>query len=48
MTQSDHIDAMLHETRVIAPSAAFQQKARISRADYERLYRQSLDDPGTF
>ncbi|UBV42988.1 acetate--CoA ligase [Deinococcus taeanensis] len=45
---NDHIDAMLHEHRVIAPSDAFRAHARISREDYERLYRQSLDDPDTF
>ncbi|GAA5503146.1 acetyl-coenzyme A synthetase [Deinococcus xinjiangensis] len=44
----DHIDAMLHETRVIEPSAAFKATAKVSRADYERLYRQSLDDPDQF
>lgn len=44
----DHIDAMLHETRVIEPSAAFKATAKVSRADYERLYRQSLDEPDQF
>ena len=29
---SDHIDAMLHETRVIPPSAEFQAAARVRRA----------------
>ena len=49
MTQSnDHIDAMLRETRVIHPSADFQARARVSREEYERRYRQSLDDPDTF
>ncbi len=43
-----HIDAMLHEIRVIEPSDAFRAKARISRADYERMYRQSLDQPDEF
>ncbi|MBZ9715174.1 acetate--CoA ligase [Deinococcus multiflagellatus] len=47
-TATDHIDAMLHEDRVIAPSAEFQARARVSRAEYERRYRQSLDDPDTF
>ncbi|BBN95897.1 acetyl-CoA synthetase [Deinococcus grandis] len=45
---SDHIDAMLHENRVIEPSAAFRAQARVTREDYERRYRQSLDDPDTF
>ncbi|MDO4246980.1 MAG: acetate--CoA ligase [Deinococcus sp.] len=48
MTQHDHIDAMLHETRVIHPSEDFKAKARVSREEYERRYRQSLDDPDTF
>ena len=48
MTPSDQIDAMLHETRVIEPPADFVARARISREDYERRYRQSLDDPDTF
>ncbi|PTA68426.1 acetate--CoA ligase [Deinococcus arcticus] len=47
-TATDHIDAVLHETRVLAPSAEFQARARIGRAEYERRYRQSLDDPDTF
>ncbi|MGX9685825.1 acetate--CoA ligase [Deinococcus wulumuqiensis] len=45
---SDHIDAMLHETRVIPPSAEFQAAARVSREAYERRYRQSLDQPDEF
>ncbi|RJF71976.1 acetate--CoA ligase [Deinococcus cavernae] len=45
---TDHIDAMLHETRVIHPSEAFQASAKVSRAEYERLYRQSLDEPDQF
>lgn len=45
---SDHIDAMLHETRVIPPSAEFQAAARVSREEYERRYRQSLDQPDEF
>ncbi len=44
----DHIDAMLHETRVIEPSAAFKANARVSREQYEAMYRQSLDDPEAF
>ena len=44
----DHIDAMLHETRVIHPSDDFKAKAKVSRAEYERLYRQSLDEPDQF
>ena len=49
MTQAhDQIDAMLHETRVIAPSADFAARASLSRGDYERLYRRSLDEPDEF
>ena len=49
MTQAhDQIDAMLHETRVIAPSADFAARASLSRGDYERLYRRSLDEPDAF
>ena len=44
----DHIDAMLHETRVIHPSDDFKARAKVSRAEYERLYRQSLDEPDQF
>ncbi len=45
---SDHIDAMLHEHRVIEPGDEFRAQARVTREDYERRYRQSLDDPDTF
>ena len=44
----DHIDAMLHETRVIHPSDDFKARAKVSKAEYERLYRQSLDEPDQF
>jgi acetyl-CoA synthetase len=47
-TAQDHIDAMLHENRVIPPSDAFRARAKVSREDYERMYRQSLDDPDGF
>ncbi len=39
---------MLHESRVIPPSDAFRARAKVSREDYERMYRQSLDDPDGF
>ncbi|AZI41508.1 acetate--CoA ligase [Deinococcus psychrotolerans] len=42
------IDNVLHETRVIEPPAEFAAKASIKRGEYERRYRQSLDDPETF
>ncbi|GGO39482.1 acetate--CoA ligase [Deinococcus humi] len=47
-TSSDHIDNMLHETRVIQPPADFVAGAHVTREEYERRYRQSLDDPDTF
>ena len=36
-TAHDHIDAMLHESRVIPPSDAFRARAKVSREDYERM-----------
>ncbi|MDL2344983.1 acetate--CoA ligase [Deinococcus sp. MIMF12] len=45
---NDHIDTLLHESRVIAPSAEFVARARVSREDYDRMYRRSLDDPDGF
>ena len=47
-TPSSNIDNVLHETRVIAPPADFAAAAKIGREEYERRYRQSLDDPDTF
>ncbi|WP_216321607.1 acetate--CoA ligase [Deinococcus aestuarii] len=47
-TPSDHIDAMLHESRVIPPSEEFAARARVSREQYEERYRRSLDDPDGF
>jgi acetyl-CoA synthetase len=44
----DHIDNMLHETRVIAPSPEFVAQARVSRQQYDEMYRRSLDDPDGF
>ncbi|KEF33391.1 acetyl-CoA synthetase [Deinococcus sp. RL] len=51
MTQpatNDHIDNLLHEERVIPPPESFVARARLSREDYDRLYRRSLDDPDGF
>ncbi|WP_309570217.1 AMP-binding protein, partial [Deinococcus sp.] len=45
---SDHIDAMLHETRVIASSDDFTTQTRVSREDYDRMYSQSINEPDTF
>lgn len=47
-TANDHIDNVLHETRVIQPPAEFAARARVTREEYDRRYRQSLDDPDTF
>ena len=43
------MDSLLRENRVFAPPEAFAAKARIgSMAEYEELYRQSIDDPASF
>jgi acetyl-CoA synthetase len=45
----DALTSLLKETRRFEPSGDFVKKARIgSRADYDRLYRESIDDPDTF
>ncbi len=46
MTQ---IESILKETRIFPPPESFRAKARISsREEYERMYRESLDDPEKF
>ena len=46
---SDNIESFLHEERRFSPSEAFKAKAKINtKQEYERLYRQSLDDPEAF
>ena len=46
---SHHIESHLVENRVFPPPAAFAQQARVgSLAEYERLYRESIDDPDKF
>jgi acetyl-CoA synthetase len=43
------MDSLLRENRVFPPPAEFAAKAHIgSLADYESMYRQSIDDPVTF
>ncbi len=43
------IDSTLRENRVFPPPPEFSAKARIkSLAEYEALYKQSIDDPETF
>jgi acetyl-CoA synthetase len=50
MTQSQaNIESTLQENRVFAPRAEFSQKAWIrSREEYDRLYRESIDQPEQF
>ena len=46
---SDNIESVLNESRTFAPQAEFAAKAHISDpAEFQRLYRQSLDDPAKF
>ena len=46
---TDRIESMMQEGRTISPSNDFKKNAKLSSvAEYERLYRQSLDDPETF
>jgi acetyl-CoA synthetase len=43
------IASLLKETRRFEPPAAFAERARIgSRAEYDRLYRESVEHPDTF
>ncbi len=43
------MDSLLRENRVFAPPPAFAAQAHIrSMAEYEELYRQSIDDPASF
>ncbi|MET0594049.1 MAG: acetate--CoA ligase, partial [Polyangiaceae bacterium] len=49
MTDASSISSHLKETRRFEPPKEFAAKARIgSRADYDRLYRESIDSPETF
>ena len=44
--QSGAIESTLQEHRVFPPPKEFASKARIhSRAEYDRLYRESIDQP---
>ncbi|MEX1024953.1 MAG: acetate--CoA ligase [Planctomycetota bacterium] len=44
-----NIESVLHENRRFAPPADFAQAARVqSMAEYERMYRRSIDDPEGF
>ncbi|MCB9915482.1 MAG: acetate--CoA ligase [Planctomycetes bacterium] len=43
------IESVLHEDRRFPPPAEFQRQARLSSpAEYEALYRESIDDPEAF
>jgi len=47
--QATAIESTMQEVRLFPPAPAFAAKARIgSRADYDRLYRESIDSPDTF
>lgn len=49
MSDQSGIEHVLEETREFQPPEAFSAKAHIpSRADYDRMYQQSLDDPEGF
>ncbi len=46
---SERIESVLQESRRFSPPEGFRSKARLSSLEaYERLYRQSLDDPDAF
>ncbi|WP_027892625.1 acetate--CoA ligase [Calidithermus chliarophilus] len=46
---TEKLEAVLKEDRVFEPSESFRRSARLSDpAQYEALYRQSLDDPEAF
>ena len=46
---SERIESVLQEKRTFAPPESFRENAKLnSLEEYERLYRQSLDDPDAF
>ncbi|HZW99832.1 MAG TPA: acetate--CoA ligase [Trueperaceae bacterium] len=46
---SDSIESVLQESRTFPPPESFRSRAHVKdRAEFERMYRQSLDDPDTF
>ena len=46
---ADNIESVLQESRSFTPSASFRSTAHVSdAAEYQRLYRQSLDEPDKF
>jgi len=44
----NQIENVLHENRRFPPSDEFARQANISEEDYQRMYRQSIDDPEAF
>ena len=47
--QASSIDSILHEQRSFPPPEEFSKQAHIkSLAEYERLYKESIDDPEEF
>lgn len=46
--QDIHIENFLHENRHFEPSEAARQRNSLSLEDYQRLYRESLDQPEVF
>ena len=49
MAEQKTITSMMEETRTFPPSADFVAQAYIkSRAEYEKLYKRSMDDPAGF
>src|SRR5690606_17550256 len=46
---SDSIESVLQAPRTFPPPESFRSRAHVKdRAEFERMYRQSLDDPDTF
>ncbi len=49
MTESQSIESLLKEDRRFPPPAGFAERAHIGlREEYDKLYRESLDDPDRF
>jgi len=48
-SHSTNIDSILQEQRKFPPPAEFSQQAHVKSMDeYERLYKESVDDPDKF
>jgi len=46
---SDSIESVLQESRTFSPPESFRSRAHVKdRAEFERMYRQSLDEPEAF